>query len=362
MKKIVIVMSAIDYGGAQRFCLNFARRLEKLHYDYEVVFLRKSKSMELRNEFKKFNINFIEFNCKSVMRSLPKLIKYFIKNKPNYILCTIDNVDFTTSLAKIFVPKSKLIIRKANVIFDNQINMITRMKLKFESLICYKLVALTMEMKKDYLKYGFKEEKVVVINNMIDKEYIDSRLNEKYSDDIFKTKNKKFIIANARMVEEKRYDILIKSFVELQKKLNNVILLILGEGDLKERVMRMVPTELMDDVIFLGFKNNPYYYMHNSDLLVLSSDYEGFPNVIIEAFACGIPVVSTNCKTGPKEIISNGINGYVVPVHDYKKISNKVYKMLTNDKLLKEMKYNAKMKSDKYDVISISNQYIDLMK
>lgn len=360
MKKLVIVTSALDVGGAQRFCMNFCRYLNNKNYNYQIVFLRNGKSKELKKEFEKYNINFKELGGKSVLKSIPKLIKHLRQEKPDIILSTIGNVDFATSIAKLFIPNSRLILRKANVIFENQKNIITKLQLLFENKMANRIVALTEEMKEDYSKYGFKKDKINVINNMVDLDYIKSKIIQEENHPWFQNKKEYIIIANARMVEEKRYDILIKMFTELRKKRNDVRLMILGSGKLFENIKSMIPNEIKNDIEFLGFKNNPYYFMKNSDIFVLTSDYEGFPNVIIEAFACGLPVVSTDCKTGPKEIIREEVEGFIVPVQDYKLMAEKINFILNDKDIMEGMRENAINRANDYRINIIAEKYIEL--
>lgn len=361
MKKIMIVMSAIDVGGAQRFCLNLAMYLSSIDYDYQVVFLRKGKSKELREEFVQHKIKFEELKCESVTSSLPKLISILHKERPDIILSSVGNVDFITSVARIFTPCSKLLLRKANVIFDNQRRWTNRLKLKFESLVCTKMIALTNEMREDYIQYGFTLNKSIVINNMIDMNYIKKRCREEHEIfPWFSMGQGKILIANARMVPEKRYDILIVAFRIVRNEFPDTKLIILGDGKLREDIEKKISPDLRDNVALLGFQNNPYYYLMNSDIFVLTSDYEGFPNVLIEAMACGLPVVSTNSKTGPKEIVKDGFDGYVVPRGDAKALAESIMKLISNDNLTDEFSKNAIGESKRYSVEYIAKQYVEL--
>lgn len=361
MPKLTIVISALDIGGAQRFCLNFGRYLKSINYDYEIVFIRKMKENNMKHEFDRYNIKYTELGASSVMRGMPRLIKYLNAKRPDVLLSTIDNVDFMTSIACIVSRKTKLIIRKANVIFDNNVNLYTRAQLLIESKICSGLVALTEEMANDFLQYGFKKDKIIVINNMVDLNYVKRR----YSEDCerhpwFTGTENPIVVANARFVQEKRYDILIQAFIKLKQNIKNARLMILGDGELRDSIHAMIPNELKETVAFLGFQNNPYYFMHNSDVFVLTSDYEGFPNVIIEAFACGLPVVATNCKSGPKEIITNEKDGYVVPVGDAESVADKLEKIIRNPELRSIMSENAISKAQEYSLDYIGHKYLDL--
>lgn len=361
--KLLMIMSAIDIGGAQRFCLNICKYFNSIGYDYKVLFVRKGKSSELRQEFIDNHICFLEFDCKSVIRSIPQIVQYVNKVKPDVMLSTVGNVDFAVAVSKLFIPKVKFYIRKANVIFDNQKSGANIAKLRFEALMCDKLIALTKDMKKDYVQYGFKEKNIVVINNMVDLGYINRRLKEFESEHEWFNKAKyRLIVANARMVPEKRHDVLIKAFERVEKVIPEARLMILGNGPLREQIEKMVPQSLKEKTFFMGFQNNPYYYMHQASVFTLTSDYEGFPNVIIEALACGLPVVTTNCKTGPREIIENGKEGYVVERGNYNAVADALVEILSNEKKRNSFSQNAIRKAKQYDVEKIAKDYMNILK
>lgn len=359
MAKLIIVLPGIDIGGAQRFCLNFCTYLNKINYDYKVIFLRKAKNSEFRDEFITKKIKFIEFNKKKAWFAFRNLYNELKKNGDCTVLSTVGNIDFICSLVSLFLPKVKLIIRKANVIFDNQKTLMTRFKIWFEGKRCTKFVSLTQEMQEDYIQYGIDPKKMIVINNMVDLNYIENKENEKL-DTSFKKNKKKIIITSARFVPEKRYDVLLNAFYELRKIRNDVSLIILGNGPLFDTIKDSVPEEYKNDIIFYGFQNNPYYFMRQSDLFVLTSDFEGFPNVIIEAFSCGLPVIATDAKTGPKEIIKEGKNGYIVPRGDFQMLAKKIDDLLSSGELEKYKKC-AKASVNQYSIEKISNEYINLL-
>ena len=105
-------------------------------------------------------------------------------------------------------------------------------------------------------------------------------------------------------------------------------LVIIGEGrDRLELESLAKKLGISDSVCFLGLQKNPYKFMAKSSVFVLSSNQEGFSTVIVEAMACGLPVVSTDCESGPSEIIKNGENGFLVKVADYAEMSHKIIKL-----------------------------------
>jgi glycosyltransferase involved in cell wall biosynthesis len=126
----------------------------------------------------------------------------------------------------------------------------------------------------------------------------------------------KLILGIGRLVEQKGFIHLIRAFAQVRSG-SSVKLCILGEGPLRESLQAEVERlGLINEIVLPGFVDNPFAVMRQANLFVLSSGWEGFGNVLVEAMACGIPVVSTACPSGPDEILENGRWGRLVPVGD----------------------------------------------
>jgi len=109
--------------------------------------------------------------------------------------------------------------------------------------------------------------------------------------------------------------------------------MILGEGPEREPLEKLVKAlGLAEDIALPGVVSNPYQYLTNADLFVLSSSYEGLPTVLVEAMACGCPVVSTDCPSGPREILDGGRYGRLVPVGDIQSLADAMLRSLDEDK------------------------------
>ena len=122
------------------------------------------------------------------------------------------------------------------------------------------------------------------------------------------------IIAMGRLTKVKDFSTLIKAFYLVRKKLD-ARLIIIGEGELRyELEMLISKHNLQEDILLPGFLKNPFVLIQKANLFVLSSIWEGFPNVLVEAMTCGTPVISTDCNSGPSEILEHGKWGRLVPV------------------------------------------------
>jgi glycosyltransferase involved in cell wall biosynthesis len=163
-------------------------------------------------------------------------------------------------------------------------------------------------------------------------------------------------IAVGRLAPEKDLPTLLTAFSTVRRNLD-VRLLILGEGPERAAIERMVVAlGLQNDVELLGYSHNPLPYMRKAAALILSSRYEGFGNVLVEALACGTPVASTDCPYGPSEILDNGQFGLLVPVGDAPAMAQAMARMLEN-------RYPAQLLRDRasdFTIDVIGQRYLDL--
>ena len=133
-----------------------------------------------------------------------------------------------------------------------------------------------------------------------------------------------------RLTEQKDFTLLLKSFARLRQQLD-ARLIILGEGELRSDLEALITElNLTDSVSLPGFVKNPYPYLKAASAFVLSSRWEGLPTVLIEALACGCPVIATDCPSGPQEILAGGKYGFLVPVGDVIELSDKMLQVLYN--------------------------------
>lgn len=197
------------------------------------------------------------------------------------------------------------------------------------------------------------KNKIIVINNPLDLKFINSKMNINMN--IFKNKSKIQLLSVGRLEHQKGYDLLISMFVKLPENYN---LTILGEevchGNKDKLIAYSKKLGVSERIIFKGFVNNPYEYMANADIFVLSSRYEGFPNVVLEALGCGIPVVAFECPGGINEIIIDGINGFKAIEQDVDDLKDKIIKA-SNAIFDKNMVIKSVV--DRYSISKIIKKY-----
>jgi glycosyltransferase involved in cell wall biosynthesis len=140
--------------------------------------------------------------------------------------------------------------------------------------------------------------------------------------------NVPIILGVGRLVPQKNFSVLIRAFGQIARE-KTARLIILGEGEERSYLEALVAELGLQSIVSLpGFTDNPFAYMKRSAVFVLSSRYEGFGNVLVEAMACGCPIVSTDCPAGPAEILDNGRYGKLVPVGDVTAMANAVLEVM----------------------------------
>lgn len=209
--------------------------------------------------------------------------------------------------------------------------------------------------------FNLSQEKVIPIQNAINFEILDSLMNEEVSDFYF-SKNQIYLIAVGRLEKAKNYDYLIETFTILKERIKNVQLIILGEGKEMNRIKEKVSNlKLSEYIHFLGFKKNPHKYVKRADVFVLSSDREGFPNSLLEAFYVNGHVVSTNCNTGPDEIITHNVDGFLAPLNDHANFSELIFRMATDNEVRAKMYANSRNKIKNFEQAKMIEMYRQIL-
>jgi len=209
--------------------------------------------------------------------------------------------------------------------------------------------------------FRINPSKIEVIYNGIDFEALDRLKKEPLDDFVFK-KELKYILAAGSLVKAKNYPLLIESFRILAGRHNDIRLLILGAGSLEKDLKQKVKDfKLEEKVTFLGYSENPYRYMAAATCYVLSSDWEGFPNSLLEAMYVNGHVVSTDCPTGPSEIISHGTDGLLCEPGNPVQLADAVEKMCYNEEFRQMVYTNSRQKILKFGEAKMIARYRELL-
>jgi glycosyltransferase involved in cell wall biosynthesis len=360
-KKVFFLIPSFRGGGAERVVLNIVNNLDK--NKFEVCLITISGEGEYK-ELLSPEIRHFDLKEKRARKSVFKLRKLLKKERPDCVIGYVTQSNIILFLSTLFLYKKITIVNCVQNYYDYTVarqkivqRFLFSLSLKFSDYI----IGISEEMKNNLKnKLNIKNNKIKIINNSTDLSYINKKKIEDIQDDVFI--DEPVIIACGRLTEQKGFSYLIKAFNEIKKEFKNATLLILGQGE-KEKELKALVKELNieNSVKFLGFKDNPYKYLYNSDLFVLSSLWEGLPGVLIEALACEVPAISTNCKSGPKEILDNGKIGELVKIKDVDSLSNAMLKVLRDKDLQHKYKELGLKKVKEFDKDKIIREYEDFL-
>ena len=321
-KKIYFILPGLTFGGAERIIFTILN-----HLDYEkfqpklILFDKIGFPVKELNE----NVEVQELGIERIRYSIFKILPIIWKEKPDIVFSGWGEISAFLSPFIPFFKKTKFLARETNVVSQH----VTKKEILFfykfynnhQQFICQ-----SDDMLQDLIEnFGINKEKIIKINNPVDFNFIEEKLENATKPETYK-EGFKNVVAIGNLSSRKGFDNLLKIFVKLKQ--HKVLLHILGEGRDKELLHQMKQDLGLENVIFHGVQKKPYPFLKFADLFVLSSRYEGFPNVLLEAGACGTYSLANNCKGGIHEIIQPKINGEISDIENHEVFAAKILEIL----------------------------------
>ena len=308
-KTIVLAIFTLQGNGAERFALTLAKGLIDAGHEAHIVYFKNIIDLPIPEGVK---LHFFDYQK---YRVIPKFMRagfaakafdnFILKNigTPDLVLSNLFPVDFV--LSKSQLPNVHLVIHNTTSLEYGE--RLEGMRKELTKIYLAKpCVAVSKGVETDFIKVFGSESRITTIYNPIDVDQVISTANE-YVPEI----EGPYIVNVGKFKRQKRHDILIEAYAKanVQEKL-----VLVGTGELLESSKKLVKSlGIEDKVIFTGFKKNPYPYIKHAKLMVVSSDFEGFSIAILEALALGTPIISTDCPSGPREVLRLH---HLVPVQD----------------------------------------------
>lgn len=324
MKKIsiIFILPDLETGGAERIVTTIANHLPREKFEPKILLLRKEGGYL---EILKDDVEIIDIKTPRIRHSLKPILKEIGKRKPDIVFSGFGEVNAYLALFIKLFPKTKFIARETNVVSQHvtrkEIRLFYRFYNNYHRIICQ-----SDDMQNDLVEnFKIKKEKIVKINNPVDFDFINEKLNVSTLPESF-TQDFKNVVAVGNLSARKGFDNLLKVFSHLKNE--KIHLHILGDGRDKELLHQMKSDLKLENVTFHGQQKNPYQFLKFADLFILSSRYEGFPNVLLEAGACGTFSLANNCKGGITEIIQPKINGEISDIENHEEFAKKITEIL----------------------------------
>lgn len=353
-KKLFIVRPTMGYGGADKITLTLLQHLDQKEFELHLIL------MKAEGEFIKdipTYVNVIDCKSKNLWFFILPLYKILKKENPDIVFSTSGGTNMPLSLCSL-IHKGRAyrsILSERSIITKTTMIWVKRILYPFAD----EYTAVSEGVKSNMAELlKIQHDKIRVVNNPIITSDLLNKSKEECNHLWFSEKRKIPVMLHVgRFVPQKDHDTLIKAFHELRKEIK-VRLFLLGEGPLKQDIKNLVKKlDLSEDVIFAGFDKNPFKYMTNCDLFVLSSKQEGMPGVLIQAMACGAACISTDCKSGPNEIIKTDENGILVPVGNTHDMTIAMKSLLIKPDLRRKIGERGKLSVSKFNVDTALKSY-----
>lgn len=334
---IAVLLHDLRGGGAERVMLNLAKGMAAAgrHVTLVLVSANGDYLDQIPSELEVVNLG-----QPSVFKAIPAIASYVKKAQPAAVLSALPHVNIAALLAKtLFRLKVRIVLTEHNQI-TLKADGASGARRKLTFFLVPKLyrsadavVAVSNGVAKDIEKFAkLPANSVKCIYNPSFSPKILERAQEEPVHPWFFDGGQEILLAAGRLHKQKAYDVLLRAMA-LVRHHRDVRLLVIGEGDERKSLEAMRDElGLKDAVDFAGFCANPFAAMARSKLLVMSSAWEGLPTVLIEAMACDLPIVTTDCPSGPSEILDNGTYGYLTPVGDPVALSKAILEALDNPK------------------------------
>ena len=204
--------------------------------------------------------------------------------------------------------------------------------------------------------FGLEPSKLQVIHNPVDVPLVRALSEEAMPE----SPTRPFIVAAGRLEHQKGHDLLLKAFAA-SAACRELQLVIIGTGTLQAELMALASQlGIASRVRFLGFVENPWAYLSKARLFVLPSRWEGFPNIVCEALACGATTLVTDCDYGPGEIVAHGESGWVVPAGDAEALTRGMDRLLGDSDLCARLAAGARRRALQFDLQEMVRAYTEL--
>lgn len=347
--KIMFFIPSLEGGGAERVALNLARVAVSNKVEIFVV-VAKAGGKLLQDMSKIATV--IDLKKSRVNQCIRPLAKAIDVVEPDAVISFMDHCNIVLLLSKLFTnyKNFKTIISVHNNLEVNLIKtsrwkgelikfLVSKLYNRADSIVCVSQ-GVQFSLSK-FLKKKTMKKTCVIYNPSLDESIM-----SKAGEDIklpFVLGEHKLICAVGRLTKQKGFDLLISAYAALKNRSLDSRLIILGEGEERENLVKLIAKlNLKNEIFLLGFQDNPYKYIAKSDLFVFSSRWEGFGVALVEALYLKTSVVSFDCDYGPREILANGLYGALVPNEDVESLSIAIAKCLKEDKKIETGDYLRK--------------------
>jgi len=318
MERIAMFLPSLETGGAETVFLMLSREFSRLGYETDLVVA--SAEGPLRSRISEgVRLFDLKAGCRpgGALRfaaiATSGLTRYLARRKPAVLLSTLTGSNHIATCARSFsrIPV-RLVLREA-VTLANKPGSLRQRLIRWLYPHADRIIAVSHGVAEDLAGIGIQRDNIRVIRNPVDVDALDTLARDHPDESLVRVDDRPIILGLGRLEPQKDFRTLLLAFSRLEKR-SRARLVILGEGSLREGLQRLArELGIHNDTEMPGNLSNPYPYLRRASVFALSSIWEGYPNSLIEALALKKPVVATDCRSGPAEILAISGCGELVP-------------------------------------------------
>ncbi len=358
MADITFFTTSPTGGGAQKVFTSLSREFAKDGYETELLVLSEGTA-----EYDSGGAKVIELQSNRIRYTIPELVKYLNRNSPKAVYSTLTGPNVAILIANEIASTDTQVIAREATTRSISAKRRSGIKSKIENKALRYLyptadavVALSNDAKRDLAEFVWGDgSNIIKIPNPVDIDQIRSMNKEPVSHKWF-IDNNTIILGVGRLVPKNDFESLLEGFDRFKSEPKEK-LVILGDGRKRDELQRYVEKKGISGVDFVGYVDNPYKYMAKADVFALTSKYEGMPNTILEALACGTPIVATDSPGGTSDILAGGQYGRLADVGD----TSEIARLLGEATSSEHNKEQLKERAQRYSIKTIARRYQDLI-
>lgn len=364
-ERIAILAAALDPAGAERVTLNLAEYFVNKGYDVDLVLVRRRGALLAEVPPA---VRVVDLASKRALTAVRPFRKYLREVRPMAVFAINFEVNLTAAAARVGLsqpPKLVLSVHCAPrqlLARDRPLRrFVATLAGKFLYRMADRVVAVSQGASDDLETLKWCDPaRIVTIHNPVVRADFDGLAGQRIDHPWATDPRTPLIVGTGRLTAQKNFDLLLRAFARISDR-TRARLLILGDGEEREALeTRIDQLGLRGRASLLGHVSNPYPYMRQADLFVLSSAFEGFGNVIVEAMAAGTPVVSTDCEHGPREILEDGKWGRLVPPGDECALADAMIESLLADEKATVGK-RLRRRAEDFTLGAAGSKYLELV-
>ncbi|MCB0321918.1 MAG: glycosyltransferase [Bdellovibrionales bacterium] len=359
-RRVGIFIPSFRGGGAERAMILLADELQRRGIVVDLLVV--SDAGPLRKLVPE-TVKVVLLGRGRVLTAIPSLVRYVRGHCPDVLYSTMGHCNLAAILAGLVCRQVRVVIREANSPSTSYRaerfsigRYLTHRAIPLLYPAAHRVVAVSQEVARQLCELGPRlAPKIVVLPTPVISNELDTLAAATLADPWFEPSQPPVIIGVGRLHPQKDFSTLLRAFAQVRKTVA-VRLVILGEGSLRDALIQESDAlGVTEDVSFPGFVDNPFAYIARSKVFVLSSRYEGMPNVLIQAMALGIPVIASDCPGGSAEVLDDGRLGRLVPVGEPAALATAISEVLASSTSTAEARATVRRR---YSVESSADAYL----